>query len=78
MEWTGEQRGRKSALKNVILQGFATLDEIEKAVLEHNANLPTEEREDMRRDLGRFKSFYLETEDSQNLLANMVEERQDY
>ena len=60
------------------MQGFASVEDIERAVLEQNAHLPEEDKEDMRRDLTRFKEFFYEKENNHSFLANMVEERSDF
>ena len=62
-------------MRNVILCGKATVEDIERAVLEQNAHLPEEELNDIRSQLGEFKSYYYETESSQSLIANLVKER---
>ncbi len=40
ISFTGKQKGRRDALRNVLLCGKATVEDVEKAVLEQNANLP--------------------------------------
>ncbi len=47
ISFTGKQKGRRDALKSVLLCGFASLEDIEKAVLEQNADLPKAELEDI-------------------------------
>ena len=58
ISFTGKQKGRRDALRNVILCGKATVEDIERAVLEHNANLPEDELSDIRGQLGNFKSYF--------------------
>ena len=73
--WTSEQKGRKAALNNVLLQGFSSIEDIEIAILETNHDLPEDEQEFMRQDMARFKSFFNNTESSHSFLANMTEVR---
>ena len=69
---TGAQKAQAQKLKNVLLQGFANIEDIEPAVMEQNADLPEDERENIRRELGGFKSFWNDTEDSIPLCASLV------
>ena len=62
-------------MRNVILCGKATVEDVEIAVLEQNAHLPEEELKDIRGQLDDFKSYFYDTESSQSLIANLVEER---
>jgi hypothetical protein len=57
ISFTGKQKGRKYAFRNVLLCGYASVEDIKKAALEQNAGLPEEEIEDIRQQLARFKSF---------------------
>ena len=59
----------------VLLCGRTTVEDVERAVLEQNAHLPEEELNDIRGQLVEFKSFFYDTESSQSLIANLVEER---
>ena len=45
-------------LKNVLLQGFAKVEDIEPAVMEQHQDLPEEERKEIRQQLGGFRLFY--------------------
>ena len=78
ISFSSKQKGRKRALNNVLLRGHAIVEDIERAVLETNADLPEEELEDIREQLARFKSFYNDTSSSQSLISNLVEERPDF
>ena len=75
ISFTGKQKGRRDALKNILLCGYASVEDIERAVLEQNADLPKAELEDICEQLARFKSFYNETSSSQSIIANLVEYR---
>ena len=75
ISFTGEQKGRRDALRNVLLCGKATIEDLERAILEQNADLPEDELAEIRVQLTDFKSFYYDTESSQSLIANLVEER---
>ena len=48
ISFTGKQKGRRDALRNVLLCGRATVEDVERAVLEQNAHLPEEELNDIR------------------------------
>jgi hypothetical protein len=48
ISFTGKQKGRRDALKSVLLCGYACVDDIERAVLEQNADLPEAELDDIR------------------------------
>ena len=74
ISFTGKQKGRKQALRNVLLCGKTTIEDVERAVLEQNANLPEEELDVIRVQLVDFKSYFYEMESSQPLIANMVSE----
>ena len=58
-----------------MLCGRTTVEDVERAVLEQNAHLPEEELYEIRGQLVEFKSFFYDTESSQSLIANLVEER---
>jgi hypothetical protein len=45
-----------------LLCGKATVEDVERAVLEQNSNLPEEELNDIRRQLADFKSYFYDTE----------------
>ena len=62
ISFTAKQKGRKEALRNVLLCGKASVEDIEKAVMEHNAHLSEDRLDDIRRQVGDFKSFFYETE----------------
>ena len=62
-------------MRNVLLNGFTSVEEIERAVLEQNSDLPEAKLDEIRRQLGDFKSYFNEIEASQSMIANMVEER---
>ena len=64
ISFTGKQKGRRDALRNVLLCGRATIEDLERAVLEQNKDLPEEELNDIRGQIGEFKSFFYETESS--------------
>ena len=55
-----------------MLCGKTTIEDVERAVLEQNANLPEEELDVIRVQLVDFKSYFYEMESSQPLIANMV------
>ena len=59
-------------LKNVLLQGFARVEDIEPAVMEQHRDRPEEEKEQIRRQHGEFRSFYNDSEDSHSLFASLV------
>ena len=59
ISFTGKQKGRRDALRNVLLCGRTTVEDLERAVLEQNAHLPEEELNDIRGQLVEFKSVYL-------------------
>jgi hypothetical protein len=40
ISFTGKQKGKRDALRNVLPCGKATVEDMERAVLEQNANLP--------------------------------------
>ena len=64
ISFTGKQKGRKEALRNILLVGKATIEDLEIAVLEQNADLPEEELDIIREDLARLKSFFYNTSSS--------------
>ena len=49
ISFTGKQKGRRDALRNVLLCGRATVEDVERAVLEQNAHLPEEELNNIRK-----------------------------
>ena len=49
---TNSQKAQAEKVKNVLLTGFATMEDIERAVMEQHGNLPENERNDMRKRLG--------------------------
>ena len=64
ISFTGKQKGRKEALRNVLLCGKATIEDVEKAVQEQNMHLPEEELDVIRVQLVDFKSYFYEMESS--------------
>jgi hypothetical protein len=72
ISFTGKQKGRRDALRNILLCGKTTVEDVERAVLEQNAHLPEDELNEIRRQLADSKSYYYETESSQSLIANLV------
>ncbi len=48
ISFTGKQKGRRDALKSVLLFGYASVEDIERVVLEQNADLPEAELDDIR------------------------------
>ena len=62
-------------MRNVVLCGKATVEDLERAVLEQNAHLTEDELNDIRGQLADFKSYFYDTESSRSLIANMIEER---
>jgi hypothetical protein len=48
ISFTGKQKGRRDALKSVLLCGYASVEDIERVVLEQNADLPEVELDDIR------------------------------
>ena len=72
ISFTGKQKGRRDALRNVLLCGRKTVEDVERAVLEQNSHLPEDEQNDIRRQLDDFKSFFYNTESSMSLIANLV------
>ena len=71
ISFTGKQKGRRDALRNVILCGVATVEDIERAVLEQNAHLPEEELKPFSTMLGKF-FFDTEAEDYKNELEHKI------
>jgi hypothetical protein len=57
ISFTGKQKGRREALRNVILCGKTSVEDVEKAVLKQNAHLPEDKLDDIRKQFKEFKSF---------------------
>ena len=71
--YTSAQKDQAMKLKNVLLQGFAKVEDIEPAVMEQHQDLPEDERQEMRQQLGEFRSFYNNnSEDCLPLFASLV------
>ena len=52
--------------------GFARIENIEPAMIEHHADLPSKERAKMRRTLAELRSFLISTDDSIPLCSSLV------
>jgi hypothetical protein len=48
ISFTGKQKGRRDALKSVLLCGYASVEDIERTVFEQNSDLPEVELDDIR------------------------------
>jgi hypothetical protein len=62
ISFTGKQKGRREALRNVILCGKTSVEDVEKAVLKQNAHLPQEKLDNIRKQFKEFKSFFNSSE----------------
>ena len=56
--YTSAQKDQALKLKNVLLRGFAKVEDIEPAVMKQHEALPEDERREMRQQLREFRSFY--------------------
>jgi hypothetical protein len=48
ISFTGKQKGRRDALKSVLLCGYASVEDIERTVFEQNSDLPEVELDNIR------------------------------
>ena len=56
-----------------MLQGFASIEDIEPALMEQHQDLPEDEKEEMRTQVEGFRTFYNDTEDSHTLCASLID-----